>query len=259
MKSFVRFWKRDLTNKLIVLISLGLVAAVIAVAYLVIAMPQGKSLHGAAAEVIPWISSPTPIRRAPLPTMTVTASATPEEFAITPGFLPVAGATLAVPQPELPTAEPLPTLTATLEPLEPTACLKGLREQEGTVLEVLDGNTLRVLIDGLVYPVRYTAVEVPQEGRQRESAWGLSTKLLYGKKVSLYTDVSDRDPRGRLLRYVMVGDTFANLEMIRAGWGKLLPMPPDSACDAAFAQAEREAQQAGLGIWIPTPTPTVKH
>ncbi|HEY5902572.1 MAG TPA: thermonuclease family protein, partial [Anaerolineales bacterium] len=227
-------------------------------AYLVITMPQGKSLRGAAAEMLPWIGTPTPIRRVYMPTRTPTPSPTPVDSGISPAALLGLGtafpstSTPSEPTLEVPAAAP----TATPAPIDPMACLKGLKRQEGTVLEVLDGNTLRVLMeDGLVYPVRYIGVDVPAKDRQAEAAWEKNTDLVYGKKVTLLTDASDRDPRGRLLRYVVVGETFVNLDLIVSGWGLPLSTPPDTSCDETFAQSEQAARGQGIGIWAPTPRP----
>lgn len=260
MKALLRFWQRDWTNKFIVLISLGLLAAAVAVAYLLIAMPQGKSLRGAAAEMLPWIGTPTPVRRVYMPTRTPTPSPTPADSGISPAALLGLGTEFPTPAaPSGPTGEPLPSpasSTPTPPPPKPMACLKGLKREKGTVLEVLDGNTLRVLMeDGLVYPVRYIGVDVPTKDRQAEAAWEMNTDLVYGKKVTLLTDASDKDPRGRLLRYVVVGQTFVNLEMIASGWGLVLSTPPDTSCDQTFTQAEQAARGQGLGSWSATPRP----
>jgi endonuclease YncB( thermonuclease family) len=63
--------------------------------------------------------------------------------------------------------------------------------------------------------------------------------LVYGKDVSLVADVSNKDENGRLLRYVVAGNTFVNLEMIFQKLGTAVDIPPDSACAQIFNQAEQ--------------------
>jgi hypothetical protein len=74
------------------------------------------------------------------------------------------------------------------------------------------------------------------------------------KEVILVKDVSETDQYDRLLRYVIAGDVFVNLEMIRTGFAQAEKYPPDTACADAFSSAEAEARVALLGIWVATPT-----
>jgi endonuclease YncB( thermonuclease family) len=67
-------------------------------------------------------------------------------------------------------------------------------------------------------------------------------------------DKTDKDDRGRLLRYVIIDNIFINMEMIRKGFGAALDVPPDSSCAQVFQQAEQTARAALTGIWAPTPT-----
>jgi endonuclease YncB( thermonuclease family) len=52
-----------------------------------------------------------------------------------------------------------------------------------------------------------------------------------------------------LLRYVVVGNTLANLEMLKQGHAALDPADTGFACLATFQAAEDEARAAKLGIW----------
>jgi len=58
-----------------------------------------------------------------------------------------------------------------------------------------------------------------------------------------------------LLRYVFVGDTFVNYELVRSGWASSGSWPPDTSCDQVFAAAEQTARSNQVGMWVPTPTP----
>jgi endonuclease YncB( thermonuclease family) len=76
-----------------------------------------------------------------------------------------------------------------------------------------------------------------------------NSALVYGKEIIMVADVSDKDDRGRLLRYVLVGDKFINRVMIQQGLGTALDVSPDSACAQTFKQAEQSAGASTLGVW----------
>jgi hypothetical protein len=59
-----------------------------------------------------------------------------------------------------------------------------------------------------------------------------------------------------IIRYVMVGNTFVNYEMIRQGMATAVSISPDIACQNSFLSAQVEAQAAVVGVWQATPPPT---
>ena len=61
--------------------------------------------------------------------------------------------------------------------------------------------------------------------------------LVYQKVVTLIPDQTDKDSRGRLLRYVLVGDTFVNYELVAQGFARAVDTPPNSACAEFFQSA----------------------
>jgi endonuclease YncB( thermonuclease family) len=135
-------------------------------------------------------------------------------------------------------------------------CIPNHPHQSGKVVEVLDGNTARVLIEKLVYVVRYIGVAAPEDKNYSKTAKAGNSKLVYGREVTLIADVSNKDSRGRLLRYVVQGNTFINQQLIQQGLGAALDVPPDSACAEVFKQTEQTASAARIGVWSPTATPT---
>jgi endonuclease YncB( thermonuclease family) len=266
------FWKKDIINKLIVVVLLVLTGGVFVFGWMILNMPQGKSLSEAFADILPG-------KQAAVPTLGFPTTPTPAANEIPfylptftpPPLMPTEPPTpvveLPTPVVELPTPtlEPLPTLAlasptqqvlSTAQPLSGEAgCIPKNPPQTGRVVEVLDGNTLRVLIDKLIYVVRYTGVDAPKDKTYADAATAENKKLVYGKEITMIVDASDKDPRGRLLRYVMQGSTFVNLTMIQQGLSSALSTPPDSACAQAFKQAEQAARSSMFGIWIPTATP----
>jgi len=137
------------------------------------------------------------------------------------------------------------------------ACIPDNLRQTGKVVEVLDGNTVRVLFadDGLVHVIRYIGVASPADKPYSIAAEQKNTQLVYGKQVVFIPDGIDKDPSGRLLRYVLVDDSFINLELIRLGLGAAADSPADFACAQAFQQAEAAARTGLIGSWYLTATP----
>ena len=106
----------------------------------------------------------------------------------------------------------------------------------------------------LVHVVRYIGVEVPQDDIHAMNAYLDNSELVFRKDVILIADVVDKDASGRLLRYVLMGDTFVNLQLLQDGWGKAVDTPPNSSCTQIFEAAEESAIQSAIGIWA-TPVP----
>jgi micrococcal nuclease len=106
---------------------------------------------------------------------------------------------------------------------------------------------------GEEYAVRYISIDTPERGeRLYEEATEKNRELVEGKIVRLEKDVSETDIYGRLLRYVYVDDTFVNAELVRLGYAKAIPYPPDTKFQELFAELEQEAKDAGRGIWACT-------
>ena len=63
-----------------------------------------------------------------------------------------------------------------------------------------------------------------------------------GTKVRLVRDVEARDKYGRLLAYVFLADTnvFYNLELVRLGYARPYPFPPNTTHQSDFAAAAIE-------------------
>ena len=117
------------------------------------------------------------------------------------------------------------------------------------VIQVIDGDT--IVIEG-GYRVRYIGIDTPEIHPQRE-AYGMEAlqanqELVEGKIVRLERDVSQTD-NGRLLRYVYVDGIFVNAELVRLGLAEVKAYPPDTRYQEDLEQLEREAQQAGRGMW----------
>ena len=123
--------------------------------------------------------------------------------------------------------------------------------ESAEVINVIDGDTIDVLIDGEEYRVRYVGVDTPErdEPFYRE-ATSANRRMVEGETVTLVIDVSETDRFGRLLRYVYLDDgTFVNAELIADGYARLVTFPPDVSNADFFASLQRDARQAGRGLW----------
>ena len=127
---------------------------------------------------------------------------------------------------------------------------------EGTVVRVVDGDTVHVRIGDRVEKVRYIGVNTPElhhprkgeEPGGREAA-ALNRTLVDGRHVRLETDVRSRDRYGRLLAYVWVGDMMINAELVRRGYAQVMTIPPNVRHQALFVQLQREAREGERGLW----------
>ena len=127
---------------------------------------------------------------------------------------------------------------------------------EGSVVRVVDGDTIHVKVGDRVEKVRYIGMNTPEVhhptrgeepgGREATEA---NRRLVAGKRVRLETDVQARDRYGRLLAYVWVGDVMVNAELVRQGYAQVMTVPPNVRHQELFVKLQREAREAGRGLW----------
>ena len=123
------------------------------------------------------------------------------------------------------------------------------RFTEAQVIEVVDGDTIKVLVAGEKLTLRYIGIDTPEMGGADGAGREQNIALVSGRTVRLEQDVSATDPYGRLLRYVWVGDLMVNAELVRLGYARAVAYPPDTENQALFAALQAEAQAAGRGLW----------
>lgn len=199
----------------------------------------------------------------PHPTDAAPAAMTPTAVAtVAPARLPTPTAVPIV-RPTRPTA---PAPSATPRPTATAAATDTPGPEPGVqavVLQVYDGDTIEVEIDGVACSVRYIGIDAPEPGQGYldfewlgPEATEANRALVEGRTVRLESDVSDVDQYGRLLRYVWAGDVFVNAEMVRLGYAEARAYPPDVRYRELFERLQAEAQAAQRGIWAPRPTAT---
>lgn len=139
-------------------------------------------------------------------------------------------------------------LTACGEPsLDSEAC----GPSQATVLEVVDGDTIR-LDDGNW--LRYLLIDAPEMGDKPEcfaaEAAAYNRGLVAAQTVELLYDSPCRDTYGRLLAYVSVAGVDVNRQMLARGYACRLHIPPAGDSQAAsYAAIEAAAQQQNAGLW----------
>lgn len=128
----------------------------------------------------------------------------------------------------------------------------------GLVVRVVDGDTIHVRLADRLEKVRYIGVNTPElhHPRRGEEAGGteahaVNRRLVEGKRVRLELDVQARDRYGRLLAYVWVGATMVNAELLRLGYAQVMTVPPNVRHQALFVKLQRDAREAGRGLWRP--------
>ena len=135
---------------------------------------------------------------------------------------------------------------------------------EGTVTRIVDGDTIHVDVGRRIEKVRYIGVNTPEvhhPGKGEEpggrAAADVNRRLVSGHRVRLELDAQARDRHGRLLAYVWVADTMVNAELVRRGFAQVMTIPPNVRHQSLFLKLEREAREAGRGLWT-EPTPTAR-
>jgi micrococcal nuclease len=127
----------------------------------------------------------------------------------------------------------------------------------GRVVRVVDGDTIRVRLDGgRIERVRYIGVDTPESVKPgtpvqcfAKKASHFNASLVSGRQVTLKTDAEERDRYGRLLAYVYADGRFVNRELVARGYARTLTIPPNVAHADEFARLARRAREAGVGLW----------
>lgn len=164
------------------------------------------------------------------------------------------------------TPSPTPTIPAPTTTITSTPSPTQTGSPEARVVRVVDGDTIEVDINGGTYKVRYIGMDTPETVNPSKpvecfgkEASNKNKELVEGMVVRLEKDVSETDRYGRLLRYVWVGDKMVNAELVRLGYAQVATYPPDVKYQDLFLQLQRDAREAGIGLWsecLNTPTPT---
>lgn len=120
--------------------------------------------------------------------------------------------------------------------------------ERAVVTRVIDGDTIDVRINGEIQRVRYVGINTPERDEIcYAEATAANAALVEGQTVRMVPDVSNTDIYGRLLRYIYVGDTFVNRQLVADGFAEAVLYEPDDQFYADFLRFEVNAERNGLG------------
>lgn len=129
----------------------------------------------------------------------------------------------------------------------------------GSVLRVIDGDTIVVSLRGRAERVRYVGMDTPETVKPGTpvQCWGpaahaLNARMLApGARVTLRFDRELRDRYGRLLAYVYraADGLFVNAQLVRDGAARTLTIPPNTGHETQLARLQAGAQAARRGLW----------
>jgi micrococcal nuclease len=124
------------------------------------------------------------------------------------------------------------------------------------VVEIVDGDTIVVSLDGETERVRYIGIDTPESVAPDQpvecfghAASAANARLVEGEVVELLFDRELRDAYGRLLAYVYADDLLVNADLVERGFARTLEIPPNTAKAELLERLEVAAGRAGRGLW----------
>jgi micrococcal nuclease len=144
-------------------------------------------------------------------------------------------------------------------------------EEMATVLSVEDGDTLQLEYNGKSEPIRLVGIDAPESTMNRkagedairtgESLLTIASKGIDAKRfverivkkgdmVAVAFDVQTRDKDGKLQGYIYLSDgRMLNEEIVRAGYAKVISIPPNVKYQERLMEAYKEARKYRRGLW----------
>ena len=127
-----------------------------------------------------------------------------------------------------------------------------------TLVSITDGDTIRVMYNGVNEPVRYLLIDTPETNHPRlgKQPFGSEAKernrvLVNSGNLTLEFDVGEkRDKYGRLLAYVYVDGKSVQEALIRDGLARVAYVyPPNTRHLTPYEEAQQVAKSKKLGFW----------
>lgn len=126
-------------------------------------------------------------------------------------------------------------------------------------VQVNDGDTIRIEVNGFEIPVRYLIINSPEmnydsndpEPFAQEAKRANESLLTSAKQVYVELDVGPpTDNYGRLLAYVYSDDTMINEFLVEQGLATVRYVnPPNNSYEKLLREAENRAREESLNIW----------
>jgi endonuclease YncB( thermonuclease family) len=126
---------------------------------------------------------------------------------------------------------------------------------QGTVVDVIDGETVVVEIDGVQQAVRYLSLDVPTgDACYASEATEANRALVAGQTVIIERQSADVDARGNWVRDVWVTNedgqpVLVSQQLVAQGAAEVKVSHPNTRFAGWLQQTQAEAQAEGAGLW----------
>ena len=142
------------------------------------------------------------------------------------------------------------TVVAHLVPSAATTALPG----DGTVVRVVDGDTIVASVGGMEERVRFLNIDTPEVGTcMADQATAFTSRQLpVGQGIGLRFDRDLRDPYSRLLALVKpIGGDWVSVSLAERGLGFPMSIAPNTAYYGRVVSAARKAKRSSAGMFNP--------
>ncbi|MCM3718595.1 thermonuclease family protein [Fictibacillus phosphorivorans] len=125
------------------------------------------------------------------------------------------------------------------------------------VIDVVDGDTIKVKVDGKKETVRFLLVDTPESVHPNKPVQPFSKeassyveRMLSGSKVELELGIGERDKYGRLLAYVYADGKSVQEALLENGLARVAYVfEPNTKYVEDYEKIQKQAQKDGIGIW----------
>ena len=142
--------------------------------------------------------------------------------------------------------------------VDPPTCLNNNRI-EATFVKCVDGDTMRLKINGEKKRVRLLAIDTPEsvtpdkpvEAYGKEASNYTCNLVKNANKIEIEYDInSDKEDKfGRVLAYVYVDDKMIQEELLKNGLAKVAYLYSNYQYTEQFKELEKEAKENKKGLW----------
>ncbi len=152
-----------------------------------------------------------------------------------------------------------------------TLSVQGAERLTAIVVKVVDGDTLKILLNGESATVVLIGIDAPEDRKSlkamddaarrgkdldtiisegRRATKHVKRIVRRGETVTIEFDVKKKDRFGNLLGYVFLSNgKMLNEEIVRNGYEYPRAMPPNLKYQKKFQKAYREARSKMRGLW----------
>ena len=133
-----------------------------------------------------------------------------------------------------------------------------IRRINAQINRVVSGQTVEIIIENKVYPLRLMGLEIPNNSfYDKKSAQQFLLKLLTSNyqyplnsvMVNVDTDLNKLDKFGRLTGYIWLKNQLINRKVLEGGWSIASLEYTDGKYDRDLLQGEDYARIMGNGVW----------